>query len=170
MARVPDSQVPGVHHRRVGGDVVVTAVSDGHLDGSMAVLQNIAPEDAAGMLRDVFRPVPRRTAVNTFLIHSGGKLALVDTGCGGAMAATAGRLAANLAAAGVRLSLVFATALLRTVPERQDEQCRVGSRGARLRVRADARAATLTSTPVSLARSRPGVRGPKPSPNPKHAP
>ena len=89
MARVPESQVPGVYHRRVG-DVVVTAVSDGYLDGSMAVIQNIEPEEAARMLRDAFRPVPRRTAVNTFLIHSGGKLALVDTGCGNAMAATAG--------------------------------------------------------------------------------
>src|SRR3712207_6224705 len=102
MARVPERQVPGVHHKRVGTDVVVTAVSDGHLDGSMAVIQNIEPEEAARMLRDAFRPVPRRTAVNTFLIHAGGKLALVDTGCGDAMAATAGRLFANLAAAGVR--------------------------------------------------------------------
>ena len=67
------------------GVLTVTAVSDGHLDGSMAVLQNIAPEDAAGMLRDAFRPVPRRTAVNTFLVHAGGRLALVDTGCGNAM-------------------------------------------------------------------------------------
>jgi len=54
------------------------------------------------MLRDAFRPVPRRTAVNTFLVHSGGKLALVDTGCGSAMGATAGRLFANLFAGGVR--------------------------------------------------------------------
>ena len=67
----------------------------------MAVLQNIAPEDAARLLRDAFRPVPRRTAVNTFLIHAGGKLALVDTGCGNAMAATGGQLAVNLAASGV---------------------------------------------------------------------
>ena len=72
--RVPERQVPGVHHRRVGADVVVTAVSDGHLDGSMAVIQNIEPEEAARMLRDAFRPVPRRTAVNTFLVHSGGKV------------------------------------------------------------------------------------------------
>jgi hypothetical protein len=36
--------------------------------------------------------VPRRTAVNTFLVHAGGRVALVDTGCGDAMAATAGKL------------------------------------------------------------------------------
>lgn len=97
---VPQAQVPGVYHRKVG-DIVVTAISDGYLDGSMAVIQNIAPEDAAQMLRDAFRPVPRRTAVNCFLIHAGGKLALVDNGCGSAMAATGGRLFDNLAAAGV---------------------------------------------------------------------
>jgi glyoxylase-like metal-dependent hydrolase (beta-lactamase superfamily II) len=101
MAAVPQRQVPGVYHRRVG-DIVVSAISDGYLDGSMAVIQNIAEEDAARMLREAFRPVPRRTAVNTFLIHSGGRLALVDNGCGTAMAATGGRLFDNLAAAGVR--------------------------------------------------------------------
>ena len=116
MARMPDSQVPGVHHRRVG-DIVVTAVSDGHLDGSMAVIQNIEPEEAARMLRDAFRPVPRRTAVNTFLVHAGGKLALVDTGCGNAMAATAGKIPENLAAAGVRPEEVDAVLLTHMHPD-----------------------------------------------------
>ena len=116
MARAPDRQVPGVHHRRVG-DLVVTAVSDGHLDGSRAVLQSIEPEEAARMLRDAFRPVPRRTAVNTFLIHAGGKLALVDTGCGNAMAATGGRLFENLAAAGVRPGEVDAVLLTHMHPD-----------------------------------------------------
>ena len=116
MARMPDGQVPGVHHRRVG-DAVVTAVSDGHLDGSMAVIRNIEPEEAARMLQDAFRPVPRRTAVNTFLVHSGGKLALVDTGCGNAMAATAGRLFANLAAADVRPEEVDAVLLTHMHPD-----------------------------------------------------
>ena len=117
MARVPERQVPGVHHRRVGADAVVTAVSDGHLDGSMAVIQNIEPEEAARMLHDAFRPVPRRTAVNTFLIHSGGRLALVDTGCGSAMAATAGKLQENLAAAGVRPEEVDAVLLTHMHPD-----------------------------------------------------
>jgi glyoxylase-like metal-dependent hydrolase (beta-lactamase superfamily II) len=99
-ATVPQAQVPGVYHRKVG-DIVVTAISDGYLDGSMAVIQNIEEAEAAQLLRDAFRPVPRRTAVNTFLIHAGGRLALVDNGCGSAMAATGGRLFDNLAAAGV---------------------------------------------------------------------
>src|SRR3712207_9077715 len=69
------------------------------------------------MLRDAFRPVPRRTAVNTFLVHAGGKLALVDTGCGDAMGATAGKLFANLAAAGVRPEEVDAVLLTHMHPD-----------------------------------------------------
>jgi glyoxylase-like metal-dependent hydrolase (beta-lactamase superfamily II) len=116
MARIPDKQVPGVYHRRIG-DITVTALSDGYLDGSMAVIQNIAPEEAAGMLRAAFRPVPRRTAVNTFLIQSAGKVALVDTGCGTAMAATGGRLFENLAAMGVAPAEVDAVLLTHMHPD-----------------------------------------------------
>jgi glyoxylase-like metal-dependent hydrolase (beta-lactamase superfamily II) len=100
MAKHPETQVPAIHHRRVG-EITVTSVSDGFLDGSMAVIQNIAPDDAIRILREAHRPVPRRTAVNTFLIRSGDRLALVDTGCGPAMSPTGGKLFANLAAAGV---------------------------------------------------------------------
>ncbi|MBV1799321.1 MBL fold metallo-hydrolase [Siccirubricoccus sp. G192] len=116
MARIPEKQVPGVYHRRIG-DITVTALSDGYLDGSMAVIQNIAPEEAAGMLRAAFRPVPRRTAVNTFLIQSAGKVALVDTGCGTAMAATGGRLFENLAAMGVAPAEVDAVLLTHMHPD-----------------------------------------------------
>ena len=42
MIKVPQQQIPGVYHRRVG-DIVVTAISDGFLDGSLEVLRNIAP-------------------------------------------------------------------------------------------------------------------------------
>jgi glyoxylase-like metal-dependent hydrolase (beta-lactamase superfamily II) len=92
-------QVAGVHHRRVG-DIAVTALNDGHQDVSMATVLGIAPGEAAAMLRAAFRPVPRRTAVNAFLIRSGGRVALVDAGCGPAKP-TVGFLAPNLAAAGV---------------------------------------------------------------------
>ncbi|MEN0076636.1 MAG: MBL fold metallo-hydrolase [Paracraurococcus sp.] len=97
---IPEKQVPAVHHRRIG-EIIVSTVSDGYLDGSMAVIQNIGEAEAAQLLRDAFRPVPRRTAVNCFLIRSGGRAALVDTGCGSHMAATGGKLFENLAALGV---------------------------------------------------------------------
>lgn len=100
MVTPPAEQVPGVFHRRVG-DIVLTAVSDGFLEGSMAVLQNITVEESSAILRAAFRPVPRQTQLNCFLIHSGGRLALVDTGAGTHMQKTSGQLPRNLAAAGV---------------------------------------------------------------------
>jgi glyoxylase-like metal-dependent hydrolase (beta-lactamase superfamily II) len=100
MRDVPDQQVPGVYHRRVG-DIVLTVLSDGFQDVSMATVLNIAPEVAAALMHAAFRPVPRRTAVNTFLIRSAGRVALVDTGCGTGGQASSGRLADNLAIAGV---------------------------------------------------------------------
>ena len=58
-------QVAGLYHRRVG-DIIVTALNDGHQDVAMATVLGIAPEDAAAMLHAAFRPVPRRTTVNGF--------------------------------------------------------------------------------------------------------
>jgi len=99
MTKAPETQVPGVYHRRVG-DIVVTAVSDGFLDGNLEVLRNVEQDEARQILTDNFRPA-RRTAVNCFLIYTAGKLALIETGCGRLMANTGGKLLNNLAAAGV---------------------------------------------------------------------
>ncbi|HEY3846787.1 MAG TPA: MBL fold metallo-hydrolase [Acetobacteraceae bacterium] len=99
MTQAPSQQIPGVYHRRIG-DIVVTALSDGYLDGTVEVLQNIAPADATRMLNDAFRP-GRRTSVNAYLIYSAGRLALVETGSGDYLLPTAGKLQQNLKAAGV---------------------------------------------------------------------
>ncbi len=95
----PTVQIPGVYHRRIG-DITISAISDGFLDGNLEVLRNIAQDEARQILTDNFRPA-RRTAVNCFLIYSAGRLALVETGCGTLMAATGGQLMKNLKAAGV---------------------------------------------------------------------
>lgn len=99
MIKPPDKQIPGVYHRRVG-DIVVTGISDGFLDGNLEVLKNIDQEEARQILASHFRPA-RRTAVNCFLIYSAGRMALVETGCGNFMQPSAGKLMANLSAAGV---------------------------------------------------------------------
>jgi glyoxylase-like metal-dependent hydrolase (beta-lactamase superfamily II) len=104
LAEGPVRQAAGFYHRRVG-DITVTALNDGHQDVAMSTVLGIPPEEAAAMLHAAFRPVPRRTTVNGFLIRSGGRTALVDTGCGPAKP-TVGFLAANLAAAGVEPSQV----------------------------------------------------------------
>jgi glyoxylase-like metal-dependent hydrolase (beta-lactamase superfamily II) len=96
---VPSSQIPGVYHRRIG-DIVVTALSDGYLDGTVEVMQNITPGDATQLLTDGFRP-GRRTSVNCYLVYSAGRLALIETGSGDYLLPTAGKLQQNLKAAGV---------------------------------------------------------------------
>jgi glyoxylase-like metal-dependent hydrolase (beta-lactamase superfamily II) len=115
MIHAPQQQVPGVFHRRVG-DIVVTAVSDGFLDGSLDVLRNIGQDEARQILTDNFRPA-RRTAVNTFLIYSAGRLALVDTGSGNYLQPTAGKLLANLRAAGVDPADIDAVLLTHMHPD-----------------------------------------------------
>ena len=80
MNAQPAQQIPGIYHRRIG-DIVVTAVSDGYLDGTLDVMRNVDIEKARQILNDAFRPA-RRTSVNTFLIHSKGRIAIVDTGSG----------------------------------------------------------------------------------------
>jgi glyoxylase-like metal-dependent hydrolase (beta-lactamase superfamily II) len=99
MIAPPQQQVPGVYHHRVG-DIVVTAIADGYLDGTLDVLRNISQDEARQILTDSFRPA-RRTAVNAFLVYSAGRLALIETGSGTYMQPTAGKVLANVRAAGV---------------------------------------------------------------------
>jgi glyoxylase-like metal-dependent hydrolase (beta-lactamase superfamily II) len=99
MAPQPTQQIPGVYHRRIG-DIVVTAISDGYLDGNLEVMRNVDLDKARQILREAFRPA-RRTSVNTFLIHSKGRLAIIDTGSGNYLLPTAGFVQRNLAAAGI---------------------------------------------------------------------
>jgi len=53
VIQVPTRQIAGVYHRRIG-DIIVTALSDGYLDGTVDVLQNITADDAMRMLEQNF--------------------------------------------------------------------------------------------------------------------
>jgi glyoxylase-like metal-dependent hydrolase (beta-lactamase superfamily II) len=99
MTQAPTQQIPGVYHRRIG-DIVVTAISDGFLNGSMEVLRGISVEEGTRILAESFRPA-RRTSVNTFAVFSQGRVALIDTGSGSHMGETAGWQMRNLRAAGI---------------------------------------------------------------------
>jgi hypothetical protein len=95
MTSQPAQQIPGVYHRKIG-DIVVTTISDGYLDGNLEVMRNVDVEKARQILQDAFRPA-RRTSVNTFLIHANGRIAIVDTGSGNYLQPTAGHVQRNLA-------------------------------------------------------------------------
>ena len=115
MKQVPPDQVPGVFHRRVG-DIVVTAISDGFLDGGLEVLRNISQDEARQILADSFRPA-RRTAVNAFLLYSARRLALIETGSGDYLLPTAGKVLANIRAAGVDPAEIEAVLLTHMHPD-----------------------------------------------------
>jgi len=99
MPSQPAQQIPGVYHRKIG-DIVVTTISDGYLDGNLEVMRNVDVEKARQILTAAFRPA-RRTSVNTFLIHSKGRTAIIDTGSGNYLQPTAGHVQRNLAADGI---------------------------------------------------------------------
>ena len=96
----PSTQVAGVYRRKVG-DIVVTAISDGYLDAVYEFTRNITPQDAERILKEAYRPAPPRVSINTFVIHSAGRMALVDTGSGHSMGPTLGHMPENLKAAGI---------------------------------------------------------------------
>ena len=95
----PAQQIPGVYHRKIG-DIVVSTISDGYLDGNLDVMRNVDLDKARQILTDAFRPA-RRTSVNAFIIRSKGRMALVDTGSGNYLQPSAGKVLKNLAAAGI---------------------------------------------------------------------
>src|SRR5271154_4590046 len=99
MSAQPTRQIPGAYHRKIG-NIVVTAISDGYLDGTLDVMRNVDLDKARQLLRDAFRPA-RRTSVNAFLIYSKGRLAIIDPGSGNYLLPTAGFVQRNLVAAGI---------------------------------------------------------------------
>jgi glyoxylase-like metal-dependent hydrolase (beta-lactamase superfamily II) len=115
MTQAPAQQIPGVYHRRIG-DIVVSAISDGYLNGSMEVLRGISVAEGTQMLADVFRPA-RRTSINTFAIHSAGRVAVVDTGSGTYMGDTVGWQQGNLRAAGIDPAAVDTVLLTHMHPD-----------------------------------------------------
>lgn len=115
MASQPTRQIPGIYHRKIG-DIVVTVISDGYLDGGLDVMRNVDLDAAHRLLSERFRPV-RRININAFVIHSSGRTAIIDTGSGNYLGPTAGFLQRNLAAAGVDSSSIDTVLLTHMHPD-----------------------------------------------------
>jgi glyoxylase-like metal-dependent hydrolase (beta-lactamase superfamily II) len=94
------TQAPGFY-RMMLGDFEVTTVLDGTIDLPVNdLLTNIAPAQIESLLRKQSLKAPVETSVNTFLINTGTKLVLIDTGAGSLFGPTVGKLLTNLKAAG----------------------------------------------------------------------
>lgn len=115
MIQPPQQQIPGFYHRRIG-DIVVTALTDGYINGTVEVLRNIDAGDGNRMLDDLFRP-GSRIAVNAFAVWSAGRLALIETGSGDYLGPTAGWLRRSLAAAGIDPAAIEAVLLTHMHPD-----------------------------------------------------
>ena len=93
-------QVPGVYRRKVG-DLLVTALSDGHAIFPPGMLQGISQEDTDAIRHAAGLRPPFATAINVFLVQSDSSTVLVDAGAGGMMGPVCGQMLRNLGAAGV---------------------------------------------------------------------
>jgi glyoxylase-like metal-dependent hydrolase (beta-lactamase superfamily II) len=83
------------------GDFEVTAISDGTVDLPMDQLMLGTTKDKVdAAAKKAFLAMPVETSVNGFLVNTGTKLVLIDTGAGNLFGPTLGKLVANLKAAG----------------------------------------------------------------------
>jgi glyoxylase-like metal-dependent hydrolase (beta-lactamase superfamily II) len=102
LAKAPftGAQAPGIYRTRVGA-FEVTMLNDGWLPIEAKMFSGDAAT-ALPLLAASFLPgdaIP--TAVNEWLVNAGDKLILVDTGTSNLFGPTLGRMAGNLAAAGI---------------------------------------------------------------------
>ena len=94
------TSAPG-YYRMMLGDFEVTALSDGTVKLPVRdLLTNTKPAATDKALAKSFLTNPLETSVNGYLINTGDKLVLIDTGAAGLFGPTLGNLATNLKAAG----------------------------------------------------------------------
>ena len=94
------TQAPG-YYRLLVGDFEITALSDGTVKLPVKdLLQNTSPAKVDAALKRAFLPEKVETSVNAYLINTGSKLVLIDTGAAGLFGPTLGNMLVNLKAAG----------------------------------------------------------------------
>lgn len=99
QAPVAKGQAPG-WYRMPLGKFQVTALSDGTVALPVDKLLQAKPGVVDGLLAKSYLKAPVETSVNGYLIHTGTKLVLIDTGAAGLFGPTLGKLVSNLKAAG----------------------------------------------------------------------
>jgi len=94
------TQAPG-YYRLMLGDFEITALSDGTVDLPVdKLLTGAKPGQVQQALQRNYLSAPLETSVNGYLVNTGAKLVLIDTGAAGLFGPTLGKLLANLKAAG----------------------------------------------------------------------
>ena len=98
-APMAKTNAPGFY-RMMLGDFEVTALSDGVVGLKVDELLNEPPAKVNAALQLVHLKNPVETSVNGYLVNTGSKLVLIDTGAAGLFGPTLGNLVKNLHAAG----------------------------------------------------------------------
>jgi glyoxylase-like metal-dependent hydrolase (beta-lactamase superfamily II) len=93
-------QAPG-WYRMTLGSFEITALSDGTVKLPVdQLLSNTTPAKVNQLLAASYLKAPLETSVNGYLVNTGTKLVLIDTGAAGLFGPTLGKLLANLKASG----------------------------------------------------------------------
>lgn len=99
-APIAKTQAPGFY-RMMLGDFEVTAISDGTVKLPVKdLLTNTTSAKVDAALKRAAIAYPVETSVNAYLINTGSKLVLIDTGAAGLFGPTLGNLLTNLKASG----------------------------------------------------------------------
>jgi glyoxylase-like metal-dependent hydrolase (beta-lactamase superfamily II) len=101
FAAAPMAKTPAPGYFRVMlGDFEITPLSDGTVDLPVDKLLSQKTEKTTATLAKAHLKAPLETSDNAFLINTGSKLILIDTGAGVLFGPTLGKLQANMKAAG----------------------------------------------------------------------
>lgn len=92
-------QGPG-YYRMMLGDFEVTALNDGTVDLPVDKLLHQPEAKTRKALEKSFLKTPLETSVNGYLVNTGSKLVLIDTGAAGLFGPTLGKLLSSLKASG----------------------------------------------------------------------
>lgn len=98
-APMAKSPAPG-WYRIMLGDFEITPLSDGTVDLPVEQLLADKQDKTRATLAREFLKTPLETSDNAFLVNTGSKLVLIDTGAGSFFGPTLGKLVANMKAAG----------------------------------------------------------------------
>jgi len=99
-APMAKTQAPGFYRFSVGS-FEVTAISDGTVKLPMnKLLTSVKPEKVEAAFKRAYLAPDDETSDNCYLVNTGTKLVLIDTGAAGLFGPTLGKLQANLKAAG----------------------------------------------------------------------
>ena len=91
------------YYRMMLGDFEVTALSDGTSPMPVQqLLPGITPAQTEQALKAAFQPLPYEMNFNAFLVNTGSRLVLFDTGAGHLLGKDLGELAARIRACGYR--------------------------------------------------------------------